>query len=612
MAGVKRNIQEMYNGNGNSNNSNNNGQMIPNSNNIDMNGDNMNSNTDAKKTRLDNQSSVKQEPSRVVHLRNIPHQLTENEIIYLGLSFGMIKNVLFLRSKNQAFLEFEQLSEAQLMIAHFNTSSTTFSGKKIFVQYSNHQELNTDPSNSNNLVAQAALSEAVQLHKSAKMGGKNTVLRATILNMIYPVTLDVLQQIFSKFGHVLKIITFNKNDKFQVLIQMRDPMGAQNAKMSLHNQNIYNGCCTLQIDFSKLTTLEVRYNNDKSKDYTNLLLPTGDGQLQPANIMSNSSSEQNMPLLGNQQPMGMNNSGMGMNGSQSAHQISSIPYQNQQHQHNQSLIGNPPGMFNNSNSSQMQFSNHNQHHNQNQHQQQHNHPHHGLHSMNSHNMNQMSQGMSNQMGGGTQNQQSSQMGQNSSNVSSPVLLVSNLNEELVTPEALFTLFGVYGDVVRVKILFNKKDSALINFSNGQQASTALSNLDRVKLWNKQIRVFPSKHLTVQMPKDGQPDSGLTKDFSNSPLHRFKKPGSKNFNNIFPPSQTLHLSNIPANVQEQELKDLFGMYGTVKAFKFFQKDRKMALIQMDTVEEAITALIATHNYQLADNMHLRCTFSKATI
>lgn len=33
------------------------------------------------------------------------------------------------------------------------------------------------------------------------------------------------------------------------------------------------------------------------------------------------------------------------------------------------------------------------------------------------------------------------------------------------------------------------------------------------------------------------------DFSGSPLHRFKKPGSKNFQNIFPPSATLHLSNI---------------------------------------------------------------------
>lgn len=40
------------------------------------------------------------------------------------------------------------------------------------------------------------------------------------------------------------------------------------------------------------------------------------------------------------------------------------------------------------------------------------------------------------------------------------------------------------------------------------------------------------------------DAGLTKDFTNSPLHRFKKPGSKNFQNIYPPSAVLHLSNIP--------------------------------------------------------------------
>ena len=42
-----------------------------------------------------------------------------------------------------------------------------------------------------------------------------------------------------------------------------------------------------------------------------------------------------------------------------------------------------------------------------------------------------------------------------------VLIVSNLEETRVTPDVLFTLFGVYGDVLRVKILFNKKDTALI-------------------------------------------------------------------------------------------------------------------------------------------------------
>ena len=46
---------------------------------------------------------------------------------------------------------------------------------------------------------------------------------------------------------------------------------------SLNGQNIYNGCCTLRIDFSKLPSLNVKYNNDKSRDYTNPNLPSGDG-----------------------------------------------------------------------------------------------------------------------------------------------------------------------------------------------------------------------------------------------------------------------------------------------------------------------------------------------
>lgn len=45
---------------------------------------------------------------------------------------------------------------------------------------------------------------------------------------------------------------------------------------TLDGQNIYNGCCTLRIEYSKLSSLNVRYNNDKSRDYTNPNLPTGE------------------------------------------------------------------------------------------------------------------------------------------------------------------------------------------------------------------------------------------------------------------------------------------------------------------------------------------------
>lgn len=87
--------------------------------------------------------------------------------------------------------------------------------------------------------------------------------------------------------------------------------------------------------------------------------------------------------------------------------------------------------------------------------------------------------------------------------------------------------------------------------------------------------------------------------------------------------------------EDDLRLLFSNTGgTVKAFKFFQyvdttplslrclssrltptvfcRDRKMALIQMSTVEEAIQALIDLHNYNMGGNQHLRVSFSKSTI
>lgn len=44
----------------------------------------------------------------------------------------------------------------------------------------------------------------------------------------------------------------------------------------------------------------------------------------------------------------------------------------------------------------------------------------------------------------------------------------------------------------------------------------------------------------------------------------------------------------------------------------RKDRKMALMQLASVEEAIEALITLHDHQLDHNQHLRVSFSKSTI
>lgn len=197
----------------------------------------------------------------------------------------------------------------------------------------------------------------------------------------------------------------------------------------------------------------------------------------------------------------------------------------------------------------------------------------------------------------------------------PVLLASNLDEQLATPEALFTLFGVFGDVIRVKILYNKKDNALIQMADANQAQVAIGYLDKQKVFGKMIRVTRSKHQLVQMPREaGQSDAGLTKDFTNSPLHRFKIPGSRNYQNIYPPSNTLHISNIPATIDEKDLHKAFSDACGFEfdSFKFFPKDRKMALMRYNSIEHATIALIKMHNYQISDDSNLRVSYSKSVM
>uniref|UniRef100_A0A8B9HH58 Polypyrimidine tract-binding protein 1 n=1 Tax=Astyanax mexicanus TaxID=7994 RepID=A0A8B9HH58_ASTMX len=407
-------------------------------------------------------------PSRVIHVRKLPNDINEAEVISLGLPFGKVTNLLMLKGKNQAFLEMNTEESAQTMVSYYSSVTPVIRNHPVFMQYSNHKELKTDNS-PNQVRAQAAL-QAVNAVQTGNMslsgvdggsGAQSPVLRVIVENLFYPVTLDVLHQIFSKFGTVLKIITFTKNNQFQALVQYSDAVTAQHARLSLDGQNIYNACCTLRISFSKLTSLNVKYNNDKSRDYTRPDLPTGDSQ-------------------------------------------------------------------------------------------------------------------------------------------------PSLDPQTVAA-------SVYGDVMRVKILFNKKENALVQMADGTQAQLAMSHLNGQKLHGQTLRITLSKHTTVQLPREGHEDQGLTKDYSSSTLHRFKKPGSKNYSNIYSPSSTLHLSNIPPSVGEEDLKELFQSSGaTVKGFKFFQKDHKMALIQMGSVEEAIESLIEFHNHDLGENHHLRVSFSKSTI
>jgi RNA recognition motif-containing protein len=139
----------------------------------------------------------------------------------------------------------------------------------------------------------------------------------------------------------------------------------------------------------------------------------------------------------------------------------------------------------------------------------------------------------------------------------------------VVPNDLQTLFGVYGDVVRVKIMFNKKDTALVQYTSASQARLACDLLNKTVMFGQPISVRPSKHREISMPRgSGSPDdlaaAALSADYSEQPVHRFRNMNAavNNIKNLCAPGQVLHVSSLPEGIDEQQLRDLFGQYGQV--------------------------------------------------
>lgn len=112
-------------------------------------------------------------PSRVIHIRKLPSDVTEGEVISLGLPFGKVTNLLMLKGKNQvqglgllwggrrasrvqawlthdprpqAFIEMNTEEAANTMVNYYTSVTPVLRGQPIYIQFSNHKELKTDSS----------------------------------------------------------------------------------------------------------------------------------------------------------------------------------------------------------------------------------------------------------------------------------------------------------------------------------------------------------------------------------------------------------------------------------------------------------------------------------
>ncbi|KAK4271977.1 hypothetical protein QN277_020590 [Acacia crassicarpa] len=228
-------------------------------------------------TSSQHQFRYTQTPSKVLHLRNLPWECAEEEIKELCKPFGKIVNTKCNvgANRNQAFVEFADLNQAISMVSYYASSSepAQVRGKTVYIQYSNRHEI---------------------VNNKSPGDVPGNVLLVTIEGVeAGDVSIDVIHLVFSAFGFVHKIATFEKAAGFQALIQFSDADTAASARNALDGRSIpryllpeHVGSCHLRISYSAHTDLNIKFQSHRSRDYTNPYLPVNptaiEGMVQPA------------------------------------------------------------------------------------------------------------------------------------------------------------------------------------------------------------------------------------------------------------------------------------------------------------------------------------------
>ncbi|EFO85949.1 hypothetical protein CRE_02201 [Caenorhabditis remanei] len=82
--------------------------------------------------------------SKVVHVRNIPPDLVDLELMQLCIQYGPVSNYMMLKGKSQAFVEYEEETSAAAFVTSMTAVPIQIRGRTLFAQYSTHRELKFD------------------------------------------------------------------------------------------------------------------------------------------------------------------------------------------------------------------------------------------------------------------------------------------------------------------------------------------------------------------------------------------------------------------------------------------------------------------------------------
>ncbi|CAL8105576.1 unnamed protein product [Calicophoron daubneyi] len=469
------------------------------------------------------------EPSPVIHISDLPEHTLEIDLIKTFEQYGSIKDITMIPQRGQALIEYSDISSAENAVVKNSDNPIVVANRRVRVNYSTSKRIVQRPlgGDTSNDYSQGPM--------------ESRVLLLTIYNAQYPITVDVIHQITSRHGRVLRIVIFRKAH-VQAMVEFKSTDDARNAKRHLNGADIYSGCCTLKVEFARPTRLSVTRNDQDTWDFENSLLP---GDMRPRE------GRPNLSLLGRfGRECERYDGGRSQNGDGYGYQRRSPAFP--------------------------------------------------LPAANGTLFDQLAMAVHPSVIGMTGSDISSP-----GHAATPVVMIYNIDTNQMNCDRLFNLLCLYGNVVRIKFLRTKEGSAMAQLGDTLSVDRAIRNLSGVPLLEKELLIRPSKQAAIlDVPKpfelpDGTPSF---KDYTGSRENRYVNAEKASKNRIYPPANTLHYWNCPPKFSTKDLRQIFVDCGAqppveIAPFPSASERSSSGLVEWSSTAEAVAALAFANHYSI---------------
>ncbi|XP_065175479.1 heterogeneous nuclear ribonucleoprotein L-like [Sycon ciliatum] len=497
--------------------------------------------------RIKKEGISEQDPpsSRVIHCRNVPDGCREGDLVGAVQSFGRVTYATMMPKSRQALVEFETTEQAVALRDFATQNELPVLGRPVFFNFSVSQSIKRFPqdlqnSGPNERPTRYDAYEAGNFEASARSGGggggsggagagpaeeqfyggatyggprqerphreygPNKILLLTILNPLYPITVNVLHTITREHGQVQRIAIFHKTG-IQALVEFASVEQAVRAKQELDGADIYAGCCTLNIEFSKADRVNVAANNDDSWDFTG---GSSDQGAPPRRTLQPTPAGRHEEYAGGRDERYYDEGRGGNN------------YRGDRDAGHYGGGGRGGGGGGRGGGG----------------------------------------GGSRGGGDGGYEEDYRQGGYDeSAGQGGAVLMVYNLDPDRINCDRLFNIFCAYGNVSRIKVFVKKTGAAMVQMDRREGALNVVKLLNGAQFMGKELQISFSRHDTIQdrglvgqLP-DGTP---AVCDYTNSRNNRFMSPEQSRKNHMINPTRVLHFFNAYNEVTEDDLSKIF--------------------------------------------------------